>query len=289
MVDALNSIANQTRRPDELIVICRDDDMDSIMALAEWKAPSGLNLIHPTVNIPGFIEPVRQGIKVATGDIIAFMDDDAKAHPNWLERLTSWYEDDLIGGVGGRCVDFKNGVEMIYPSAKHIAKITWYGRCIGNMYRDASDSCVRKADFLMGSNMSFRSRLLDRVKWDKRLENNVAFYWEIDVALQISAMNSRLLYDPDAKVDHFNGPREIIGMRWVNYDGVYAAAHNATLIVRKHLSTFRFFSYLSYTIFIGNSASPGLAYLVYALFVGKKISWRDQVVASIKGRLKALA
>jgi glycosyltransferase involved in cell wall biosynthesis len=41
------------------------------------------------------------GIAMATGDIVAFLDDDAAAEPTWLEFLAESYADPAVAGVGG--------------------------------------------------------------------------------------------------------------------------------------------------------------------------------------------
>ena len=42
------------------------------------------------------------GIEKAKGEIIVFLDSDAVADPEWLERLVAPFEDEAVGGVGGR-------------------------------------------------------------------------------------------------------------------------------------------------------------------------------------------
>ena len=39
---------------------------------------------------------------LASGEVLAFLDDDAFAEPDWLERLLPLYDDPTVGGVGGR-------------------------------------------------------------------------------------------------------------------------------------------------------------------------------------------
>lgn len=45
------------------------------------------------------------GIQMASGDVVAFMDDDAVPHPEWLKRLAVHYADPSVGGVGGFTID----------------------------------------------------------------------------------------------------------------------------------------------------------------------------------------
>ena len=41
------------------------------------------------------------GVSHAIGDVVAFLDDDARAQPDWLERLAAGYRSPSVVGVGG--------------------------------------------------------------------------------------------------------------------------------------------------------------------------------------------
>ena len=57
------------------------------------------------------------GISCSAGDIVAFIDDDAVAHPEWLARLAVRYADPRIGGVGGYTLDHTGITFQAEPSA----------------------------------------------------------------------------------------------------------------------------------------------------------------------------
>jgi glycosyltransferase involved in cell wall biosynthesis len=42
------------------------------------------------------------GVSIAHGDVVAFLDDDAVAHPDWLKFMVDSYTDPAVMGVGGR-------------------------------------------------------------------------------------------------------------------------------------------------------------------------------------------
>ena len=49
------------------------------------------------------------GVDIAQGEILAFMDDDAAAHPSWLEKLQSAYSHPVIAAAGGPILDGATG------------------------------------------------------------------------------------------------------------------------------------------------------------------------------------
>ena len=286
---AVASLLVQTRKPDEIIVVSRRDD-DATNAVVEELMGSGPDsvILNPRISEPGFLPPIRMAISEASGDIVALLDDDAEAQPDWLARLLAHYDDPTIGAVGGRCVNYFDGVLQTYPPASTFGRLSWYGRSVGNMYRDAIFDHPVEVSHLMGGNMSVRAELFRRCLPDRRLGNNVSFYWEMDVGLQVKAKGARILYDPRARVDHHSAPRETPGMRTVNADAVYWSSYNYALLMRKHLPFWRRIAYVAYTFLVGGSNAPGLVYLVVAPMRGRSPSLSLEVIPSLRGRWRAL-
>jgi cellulose synthase/poly-beta-1,6-N-acetylglucosamine synthase-like glycosyltransferase len=57
--------------------------------------------VLPNVGRPGLSGGKNTGVQAAAGEIVAFLDDDAVAHPDWLASLASGYRDRQVLGVGG--------------------------------------------------------------------------------------------------------------------------------------------------------------------------------------------
>src|SRR3954470_3940832 len=89
----------------------------------------------------------NSGIAVATGDLIAFMDDDAAAAPNWLGGLLASYSDPDVIAVGGRV---EPAWEVRRPSW-FPAEFDWVVGCTYTGMPSAR-SPVRN---VIGANMSF--------------------------------------------------------------------------------------------------------------------------------------
>src|SRR6476620_3221437 len=44
------------------------------------------------------------GIALTSGEIVAFIDDDAVPEPDWLDDLIAEYDDPIVGAVGGKVI-----------------------------------------------------------------------------------------------------------------------------------------------------------------------------------------
>ncbi len=282
---AVASVLAQTRPPDEVLVVYRGDDHGTIATFDELKAMPRAEIIRfLPVHAPGMLPPIFKAVEECSGDVIVFMDDDAVAYPDWLQRLCSFYADPVVGGVGGRAVDWWDGAKVHHPPVRTVGKLHWYGRLVGNMYRDFIPDRPTDVDSLMGGNMSYRAALVRECLPDARLSHNVSFYWELDVALRVKAKGYRLVYDPHAIVDHYSAPRSVAGLRTPNSEGVYWSNYNYAFIMMSHLSLPRRACFLAYTSLVGDGNAPGLVKLAQLLVKGTR-GLPALFFASVRGRL----
>lgn len=287
----VKSLFAQTRLPDEIILVSRDTDELTNQKIAVIKNELGETIIilNPQVDEPGFLPPIKKGIELARNDIVAFLDDDAEAFPDWLERIVAFYSNPDIGGIGGRCINYFDFKLVTYPKADKVGHLSWYGRIVGNMYKDTTFSHPVAVDSLMGGNMSYRRQLLNQIKIDPVINSNVAFHWELDMAQQIKKLGCKLLFDPAIKVNHYSAPREVDGLRTVNSDGVYYSNFNYAYLMLKHLTLPGKLAYIIYTFMVGSQLSSGLLHLLVQVVRQKKIDWRNDILPSLKGRLSGIS
>jgi glycosyltransferase involved in cell wall biosynthesis len=282
---AVRSVLVQTRVPDEVLVVHRRDDSETVSTFnALLNLPHGNLLRFVAVDEPGFLPPIWQAVQNCSGDVIVLLDDDAEAHRDWLERLSAFYVDPSIGGVGGRYVNYSNGVRQCLPSADVAGKLYWYGRFVGNMYKDFRPGHPVSVDCLIGGNMSYRVSLAKECLPARVLNHNVAFHWELDMALKIKKLGYRIVYEPGAVVDHHSAPRNISGMRTRNYEGIYCANYNFAYIIMRHSNILRRLGYIGYTAIVGEETSPGVARLALLWLECRGLTWQ-LITASIRGRL----
>ena len=148
LVRSIDSLRRQTVLPAEVLVVVDHntdllerikDDVPGIRVL-ENAGPKGLSGARNTA------------VAAALGDVVAFIDDDAHADIDWVERLLDAYRSDTVLAVGG----------AVLPSWE-TARPAWLAEefdwVVGCTYRGLPEvrSPVRN---LIGANMSFRRAVL---------------------------------------------------------------------------------------------------------------------------------
>lgn len=257
LLRCLTGLVTAARVPEEIILVLRDTDTDSQEAFAAWQAqtPAAAGIKRVLVTAPGQIAAINAGLPHATGDIICFPDDDSIPRPDWLQRLLPHYADPRVGGAGGRDVVHHPHEAPPPPTVAVIGKLTWYGRIIGNHHCEATGG-PRPVDHLKGVNMSFRRELLspfDPNIWGPHINDT-------DIALCVSRRGHRLIYDPEAKIDHYPAPRldSPGGRNLQDLRLVYLDAHDWAYLVLKHQPWALKGLSLAYVLLVGTRLRPGL-------------------------------
>ncbi|MFO7947234.1 MAG: glycosyltransferase family 2 protein, partial [Armatimonadota bacterium] len=160
LLHSLAGVINGERVPDQVVVVLRDTDEESQELVQNWldecSCPDVFDI--PQVSEPGQIAAINRGLEVASGDIVAFTDDDAVPRSQWLKCLVSHYEDPDVGGVGGRDV-VHHGDTITDGETTVVGRITAFGRIIGNHHLELQGPAA-EVEHLKGVNMSFRRELI---------------------------------------------------------------------------------------------------------------------------------
>ena len=160
---------------------------------------------HPGLTVvenpgrPGLSDARNAGVTVATGDVVAFLDDDAAAAPDWLSRLLAPYADSRVLGVGGRVLPrWDRARPRWFP-----AELDWVVGCTYAGHPD--EGPVRN---VIGANMSFRrSVLLAAGGFDARVGRTGAVpsgCEETELCIRITQRfrDGVIWYAPEAVVAH---------------------------------------------------------------------------------------
>jgi GT2 family glycosyltransferase len=148
---AIASVRVQTLAASELIIA-----VDHAPELAARVRRAYPDLVIVENNGPRGLSGARNsGVDAATGDIVAFLDDDAVAAVDWLEQLCEPYADESVDGVGGRVLPQFDGARPgWFPP-----EFDWVIGCTYAGHPEAAGA-IRN---MIGANMSFRRRVFEEL------------------------------------------------------------------------------------------------------------------------------
>ena len=170
------------------------------------------------------------GIEAASGDVVAFIDDDAVPHPLWLTELSYPYADPRVGGVGGFTLD--------HTGVRFQARKTVCDR-YGNAFERPDDYDERVLNrpggefypSLLGTNSSFRRSAVRAVGG---FDPVFAYFLdETDLCLRLTDAGWRVVYAPEALVFHQFAPSVMRDVRRVP-QSIYALAVSKAYFVLRH-------------------------------------------------------
>jgi GT2 family glycosyltransferase len=171
------------RYPDfEAIVVC-DGSHDRSARIAREHGTIVIETPHR-----GLSHARNAGIARATGEIVAFLDDDAYPDADWLHHIADGFRDGRYAGVGGPNIPPQDG--RLVPDAVAAAP----GAPIHVLVSD------REAEHLPGCNMAFRACALEEIGgFDERFRTAGD---DVDVCWRLQKAGMRLGFSPGAVVMH---------------------------------------------------------------------------------------
>jgi glycosyltransferase involved in cell wall biosynthesis len=144
--DAIESLNKQTLAPHEVIVVI---DHNSPLFKRAYKQFNSADIqVIENHNPRGLSSARNSGISFATGSVIAFMDEDAVATPDWLLNLHTAYADQQVLGVGGF-------IEPLWLTGRPGWFPEEFDWVVGCTYKGLPTSTAQVRN-LIGCNMSFR-------------------------------------------------------------------------------------------------------------------------------------
>ena len=188
------SVEAQTSPPIEIIV-CIDHNEDLLRESEEYfgkeRAAGTIPLIVLANKYNGHLGAARNtAAEFASGEVLAFLDDDAAAAADWLERLIAAYGDGRVGAVGGAPLPvFEAGRPPWFPH-----EFDWV---LGCAYRGLPLTRAPLAH-LIGANMSAKRSALQEIGGFHTDHQD-----DMDMCHRIAYAQYKVLYEPLAIVHHF--------------------------------------------------------------------------------------
>lgn len=222
----LSCLFKQEPLPRQIIVVDASPDRRTQEVVAAYP---GVEYLRNDNGFGRMTASRNIGLKVATGDVIAFVDDDAFAHEGWLKQLMSAYEGRPdVGAVGGRALNNQPGEER--EGVDRVGRLTGNGLLEGWFAADTKQ--VIEVDHIIGCNMSFRREVLAELGGFREDYPGVSGVREdSDMCLRVRAAGYKLLFTPYAVVTHIGAP-QVKGRRFDTRYTFYAARNHAALLVR---------------------------------------------------------
>lgn len=212
--------------PREVVVVDASPDMRTETLVRE-EFPEVL-LLRSTLGRGTTPESRQMGLAAVTGDVVAFIDDDAFVDENWLDELLSSYADSDVVAVGGRADNGIPGEEA--EGLDRIGRLLPDGGLTGNFGADPGR--VVDVDHLLGANMSFRRSALLTIGGIRGNYPGTCLCEETDISLRVRAGGGRLVFNPRALVRHVAAPYGIGGKRFDRRYLYYSRRNHVVLLVR---------------------------------------------------------
>ena len=266
--EAVNSVLDQTLKPYEMILAVDHNEelyerlVETYRDFTEIQGNSANLNQSPNLQSPvsikivlntgaqGLSETRNVGIRAAAGDIVAFIDDDAVAEPDWLENLVRAFSlqpaaisrngqlfqpsqstqgtlstQQTVVAVGGRAIPlwFNDKRPSWFPEELDwIVGCTYKGLPVEtlNLEHGTLNLELRTIRNVPGCNMAFRKEVFEQAGfWETRIGSigqSLKGGEEAELCLRIkhTIPDSLILYQPDAIIRH-KIPRQRATLRWI--------------------------------------------------------------------------
>jgi glycosyltransferase involved in cell wall biosynthesis len=280
--EAIDSVLNQTLKPHEVIIAV--DHNEELFDILKAELPNNVKVILSD-GAPGISDTRNAGIRFATGDIIACIDDDGVAEEPWLENLVRPFEDSNVMVVGGHSIPLWSGqAPKWFPEELYwVVGGTYKGMPVeGNEMRN-----------IWGGNTAFRKEVFNKAGLFKievgRYGKIQGVAEEADICIRIKHYlpEARIIYEPKA-VTHHKVPSWRVNRRYL-IQRSYNEGFYKSIVERlspdpilKTLSTEN--AYLRYLLF--TSIPQRIRYFYKSGNLGQMCAIMISIVATVFGYLK---
>lgn len=203
IIDAVESIFKQDydKSKYELIVVDNNSTDNTLELLAQYKSK------HPDYHFR-FVTEKNQGVaytrnrcaQEAVGEIIAYLDDDSKAQPGWLQRIENFFDQHPeVYSIGGKITPY---FLTTIPD--------WYSKyffgLVGRFDQGPEAKQLEGQRYPCGANMAFRKKVFEEIGYFNtalgRSGNGLLANEEKDIYMRILKYGKQVYYLPEVEVLH---------------------------------------------------------------------------------------
>lgn len=218
LIQAVTSVCNQIRHPDELIIVDQSSDHASkIIVKNLLKTNKKINLIYiHDSKILGLVDAKRTSVEYSSGDIICFLEDDVILEPDYLQQIE-------IGFLKNPHMIGCSGFITNQPKSSFFYKLIFkiFHRGIFNDQRinldfdyNGSHNKLIPSNMLSGGVSAWRLDVFRQIPFD--VKNEFHMLEDIDFSTRVARhFGNRLFINPNAKLAHYFSPinRDKCGVR----------------------------------------------------------------------------
>jgi len=211
-------------RPWELIIVDNGSTDDTAEVVRNFIKTTDIRAICLFEPRRGKSNGLNNALEMATGQILAFTDDDCYPAPDFLTRVWSAFDDPSVGYIGGRIV--------LHDPTDH--PLTINESMTPRTFPARSFVC---AGLIQGANMAFRRRvILDIGGFDPLFGPGALFIAaeEVDAVGRASAMGWKGEYHPEVVVTHHHGRKATDAAALWKWYAIGRGAYHMKLLLRGH-------------------------------------------------------
>jgi glucosyl-dolichyl phosphate glucuronosyltransferase len=202
LANCLHELSIQSREfRDVEIIVVDNGSTDNTREVVERFRRNSLSPINYTVEArEGLCAARNRGRAAATGEILAYIDDDAVPHPGWIAAIREHFAQKLSDCIAGRVEVRTQGSlpEWFMPNLLHILGRTDYGE---------NKRLLKFPECPTGCNFALRGDVFDKTVWfDERL---TYYYDEVEFFARVSATGLQTMYRSDVAIDHCISPARL--------------------------------------------------------------------------------
>lgn len=192
--EAVESVAAQSAEAEIVIVV---DHNVELLEMCAGKWPQ--HRVVANAFAQGLSGARNSGLAQTTGEVIAFLDDDATADSGWLDALNAGFTDTSVGGVGGHILP-----AWSEPAPSWLPPEFWW--VVGCSYTGLP-SAAQEIRNPIGANMAFTRSVFEHVGGFREEIGRVGTIplgcEETELSIRARAAGFNIWYRPDAIVHHW--------------------------------------------------------------------------------------
>lgn len=242
----LNLLSKISTIQDCEILIIDNNSKDKTREVVEYfRSHTRLNVVYVVENKQGIAHARNKAVKEATGDIIAFIDDDVSPTNSWLETLTNKFKlDNTIDVVFGRILP-------IWPNKK---KYPWLSMELSQPlalldYGEQEFIVYDQKYEFYSANLAIKKVSLEKINYTfnvslGRKDNVLLSGEESELFRTVLSHDWKIVYSPAMVVYHRIDPKRLLKKymhKWYFYSGVSIALQNNKVVFKDYVVYLKFF------------------------------------------------